>query len=179
MKLVILDRDGVINYDSDNYIKSPQEWQPIPGSLEAIACLKQAGFTVAVASNQSGIARGYYSHQDLADIHQKMLDLLAQKNGHIDKIVYCPHLPESGCGCRKPKPGMLLQIGDYFNTSLQGVPFIGDRITDIKAAKACNARPYLITSKMTESIEPSLLKGLKPYQNLQQVVAELLDSICA
>ena len=118
MKLIILDRDGVINHDSDDYIKSPDEWQPIDGSLEAIARLNHAGYTIAIASNQSGLARGYFDIEVLTAMHKKMDELLAKMGGRIDAIFYCPHGPDDACHCRKPKPGMLLDIGQRFNVPL-------------------------------------------------------------
>jgi len=150
VKLIILDRDGVINYDSPNYIKTPEEWIPIPGSLEAIAQLCQAGFSIAVASNQSGIGRGYYTTATLEAIHQKMLDAAAAAGGKIEKIVYCPHIPSDNCTCRKPKTGLLKIIADYFHCDLNHVPFIGDQMSDVEAAIAAHAIPILVDEK-TES----------------------------
>lgn len=153
MKLIMLDRDGVINYESYAYIKSPAEWIPIPGSLQAIASLKQAGYTVAVATNQSGIARGYYDHDTLADIHHKMQTLLAEFGASIDKIVYCPHHPDEHCQCRKPQPGMLHAIAAYFNCDLTDVPFVGDRQTDIEVAQCVGAKPIFLTHGRDEQID--------------------------
>jgi D-glycero-D-manno-heptose 1,7-bisphosphate phosphatase len=143
-KLIILDRDGVINYDSRKYIRSPDEWIEIPGSIAAIAKLNQLGFTVAVATNQSGIARGYYSEETLKDIHQKMHQACAAENANIDHIVYCPHLPNTGCECRKPKPGLLHAIAKRYTISLDNVHMVGDRHTDVEAALAAGAKPVLI-----------------------------------
>ena len=150
MKLIILDRDGVINHDSMNYIKSPQEWLPIKGSLQAVADLTALGFTIAVATNQSGVSRGYYDLETLEKIHGKMCSLIAEKGGCIDKIWYCTHLPSQGCSCRKPEPGMLLNIADYYQVDLSEVYFIGDRVTDIQAGLKAGANPLLIESPMTE-----------------------------
>ncbi|HEY5654643.1 MAG TPA: HAD-IIIA family hydrolase, partial [Woeseiaceae bacterium] len=125
MKLVILDRDGVINEDSNDYIKSAAEWVPLPGSIEAIARLSRAGFTVAVASNQSGIGRGLFSRSALYSMHRKMRRLVAAAGGVLGKIAYCPHAPNDNCDCRKPRPGLLLRIGAYYGCSLDGVPVIG------------------------------------------------------
>ncbi|MDT8281677.1 MAG: D-glycero-beta-D-manno-heptose 1,7-bisphosphate 7-phosphatase [Gammaproteobacteria bacterium] len=144
MKLIVLDRDGVINHDSDAYIKSKEEWQPIEGSLEAIARLNHSGYTVVVASNQSGLARGHFEIEGLTAIHQKMDELLAKIGGRIDAVFYCPHGPDDACDCRKPKPGMLLQIGQRFNVSLNEVIFIGDSISDVKAASNACAKPVLV-----------------------------------
>jgi len=149
MKLIILDRDGVINFDSMEYIKTPDEWIPIPGSLEAIARLTQAGYTIGVATNQSGIARGYYDLPTLNAIHDKMLTLVTAAGGHIAKIVYCPHMPDAGCRCRKPQPGMLLDLAAYFNCDLSNVPYLGDRETDIETGLAAGAKPVLISTDST------------------------------
>lgn len=146
MKLVILDRDGVINYDSEHYIKSVAEWQAIPGSLAAIAKLNQAGFKIAIASNQSGIARGLYTEAELLEIHLKMQQELKNLGGCIEKICYCPHHPNENCHCRKPRTGMLLEIEQHFSCSLKDVPVIGDRLSDVLAAKTVAARPLLVKS---------------------------------
>ena len=156
MKLIVLDRDGVINHDSDEYIKSTDEWVPIDGSLEAIARLNHGGYTVVVASNQSGIARGYFDIETLAAMHRKMTDLLDKLGGRIDAIFYCPHGPKDNCDCRKPKPGMLLEIGQRFNVSLEDVIFIGDSVTDIKAAANANARSVLVRTGKGEKAEKIL-----------------------
>lgn len=163
-KLIILDRDGVINYDSVNYIKTPNEWIPIPGSLEAIAQIKQAGFHVAIATNQSGISRGYYTEETLTAIHQKMQDALKQLGTHIDLIQYCPHHPSAHCTCRKPQPGLLHNISQYFACDLTGVPFIGDSITDMQAATAANALPIFINEDDSTSsflCFPNLAKAIE------------------
>ncbi len=144
MKLIILDRDGVINHDCDTYIKSPEEWLPIDGSLEAIARLNRGGYTVTVASNQSGLARGYFDIESLMAMHKKMDEMLEKQGGRIDAIFYCPHGPDDGCECRKPKPGMLLDIGQRFNVSLKEVVFIGDSMSDIKAASSAHANAMLV-----------------------------------
>ena len=144
MKLVILDRDGVINHDSDQYIKSPEEWKPIPGSLAAIARLNQAGYRVVVASNQSGVGRGLFETDTLMAIHDKMHKALALVGGRIDAIFFCPHTNEDHCDCRKPKPGMLKEIAARFNAGLAGVPVIGDSLRDLQAAVAAGAQPMLV-----------------------------------
>ena len=144
MKLVILDRDGVINYDSDQYIKSPEEWKPIPGSLAAIARLNQAGYRVVVASNQSGVGRGLFETDTLMAIHDKMLKALAQVGGRIDAIFFCPHTNGDNCECRKPKAGMYKEIAARFNADLAGVPAIGDSMRDLQAAAAVGAQPILV-----------------------------------
>jgi len=145
-KLVILDRDGVINQDSDDFIKSVDEWIPLPGSLEAMARLTQAGWTVAVATNQSGLSRGLYDEATLDAMHQKMRDLLAAHGGRVDYLVYCPHGPSEASTCRKPLPGMYTEIAEHFDCSLKNVPVIGDSLRDLQAAVAVQARPILVRS---------------------------------
>src|SRR5215831_2130884 len=144
MKLVILDRDGVINHDSDSYIKSPEEWKPLRGSLEAVAKLTQSGFHVVVATNQSGIGRGLFEMATLNAIHDKMHRAVAQAGGRIDAVFYCPHAQEANCACRKPKAGLLEDIGRRFNTELKDVPAIGDSLRDLQAAAAVGAQPILV-----------------------------------
>lgn len=144
MKLVILDRDGVINEDSDHYIKSVEEWQPIPGSIEAIAQLTQLGYTVAVATNQSGIGRGFYSLDMLAAMHEKMNALVQAAGGTIAAIHYCPHHPEDDCECRKPRTGLVRQIEQTLNTSAQNAWFVGDTLKDIEVARRSGCRPVLV-----------------------------------
>lgn len=144
MKLVILDRDGTINHDSDEYIKSPQEWRPIDGSLEAIARLTQAGYRVVVATNQSGIARGLFTTQTLFAIHDTMQRALGRIGGRIDAFFFCPHAPDAGCDCRKPQPGMLLEVARRFNVSLKDTYMVGDSRKDLEAAVAAGARPVLV-----------------------------------
>ena len=144
MKLVILDRDGVINFDSVEFIKKPQEWKPIPGSLEAIARLNQAGFRVVIATNQSGVGRGLLDMATLSAIHDKMHRALAQLGGRIDAIFYCPHAQDANCTCRKPKPGMLEDIARRFNVDLAGVPSIGDSLRDLQASAQVGALPVLV-----------------------------------
>lgn len=144
LKLIVLDRDGVINQDSAEFVKSADEWQPLPGSLDAIALLSASGFTVAVASNQSGIGRGLLTGDDIENIHAKMNDAVTGRGGRIDRIVICPHHPDDGCDCRKPRPGLLLQIAEFFGVSIQDVPFIGDSERDLRAAISVGARPILV-----------------------------------
>lgn len=144
MKLVILDRDGVINYDSDQFIKTPDEWKPIPGSLEAIARLNQNGYRVMVATNQSGIGRGLFDMAALNAINGKMYKLLALAGGRIDALFFCPHTSDSACVCRKPNPGMLEEIAQRFNTDMKDVPCIGDSLRDLQCAHAVSAQPILV-----------------------------------
>ncbi len=142
--LVILDRDGVINQDSKEFVKSADEWLPLPGSIDAIAALSLAGYSVAVASNQSGLARGLFDIDTLDAMHDKLRGLVADAGGSVDHIVFCPHGPDDDCDCRKPKPGLLLQIADHFGTALGTTPLIGDSLRDLEAAVAVGARPILV-----------------------------------
>jgi len=144
MKFVILDRDGTINHDSDQYIKSPAEWKPIKGSMEAIARLTQVGYRIVVATNQSGVARGLFDMTTLNAIHDAMHRTVAQAGGRIDAIFFCPHAADSDCECRKPKPGMLLEIARRFNVPLDEVYMVGDAARDVQAAAAAGARPVLV-----------------------------------
>jgi len=158
--LVILDRDGVINRDSDDFVKSADEWIPLPGSIETIATLSSAGYTIAVASNQSGIARGLFDEAAMAAMHDKLRELVAAAGGRIDHIVVCPHGPDDNCDCRKPKPGMYLQIAEHFGVSLQGVPVIGDSLRDLEAATAAGAQPMLVRTGNGMTTEESLTDKL-------------------
>ena len=155
-KLIVLDRDGVINYDSEQFIKSPDEWRPVPGSLEAIARLNHAGYRVVVATNQSGIGRGLFDMGMLNTIHEKMHKALAHAGARVDAIFFCPHTADLRCECRKPKAGMLLEIGKRFNTELTGVPCIGDSLRDLQAAEAAGAQPMLV---LTGKGEKTLREG--------------------
>ena len=156
MKLIILDRDGVINYDSDNYIKSVEEFIPLPGSLEAIALLNKSGYTVAVATNQSGIARGYYDVDTLNAMHQKLANELKRVGGRVDYIAFCPHGPDDNCNCRKPLTGLLKEIATHFSTEFPGVPVVGDSLRDLQAAQAVGASPILVK---TGKGERTIAKG--------------------
>lgn len=142
--LIILDRDGVINRDSRDYVKTAAEWTPLPGSIEAIANLSKAGYTVAVASNQSGLARGFFDRNALRAMHRKLRRLVAAEGGRVDRIVVCPHGPGDNCACRKPRPGLLKRLAAYYDVSLDGVPYIGDSMKDIEAARAAGATPVLV-----------------------------------
>ncbi len=143
-KLVILDRDGTINRDSPDYIKHADEWKALPRSLDAIGRLCQEGWTVCIASNQSGIGRGLFSVVDLHAMHQKMQRELQSHGGQVDSVYFCPHRPDDGCDCRKPEPGLLYEIGGRYGVSLAGVPVIGDSERDLQAAEAVGARPILV-----------------------------------
>ncbi|HUQ27920.1 MAG TPA: D-glycero-beta-D-manno-heptose 1,7-bisphosphate 7-phosphatase [Usitatibacter sp.] len=144
MKLAILDRDGVINFDSDQYIKSPAEWRPIPGSIEAIARLNQHGYRIAVATNQSGIGRGLFDMATLNAINDKMMEMVFRQGGRIDALFFCPHTAVEGCGCRKPRTGMLEEIATRFHTDLKAVPSVGDSLKDLQAAESVGAQPILV-----------------------------------
>jgi D-glycero-D-manno-heptose 1,7-bisphosphate phosphatase len=160
MKLVILDRDGVINFDSPTYIKSPEECEPIPGSLKAIARLNQAGYRVVVVTNQSGVGRGVFDMATLNAIHAKLHRLLQASGGRIDAFFYCPHPADYACTCRKPNPGLFLEISARYHVSLSGVPAIGDSLRDLEAAAAVGAQPILVTSGKGEKTLAS--GGLPP-----------------
>ncbi|MDH3586067.1 MAG: D-glycero-beta-D-manno-heptose 1,7-bisphosphate 7-phosphatase [Gammaproteobacteria bacterium] len=178
--LIILDRDGVINHDSEAFIKNEDEWRPIPGSLEAIAALTKAGFTLAIASNQSGIARGLFDQAALDAMHAKMLGLVHEAGGHISRIVFCPHGPNEGCDCRKPRPGLLEQLAKHFDTSLAGVPVVGDALRDLEAAAAAGARPVLVRSgkgRKTEAALPERFAGVAVYDDLAAAARALIDEV--
>ena len=176
MKLIILDRDGVINEDSDAYIKSVDEWLPIAGSIEAIAQLTHAGFTVAIATNQSGIGRGYYDIAILNAMHAKMHALLKPFGGKVDYIAYCPHLSEDHCDCRKPKAGLLTEIGAYFKADLTQAIVVGDSLRDWQAAHAVGAQYAQVrTGKGLKTLaDPRLPNSIPVFDDLAHVVQNLL-----
>jgi len=176
-KLVILDRDGVINFDSDEYVKSEDEWHAIPGALEAIGRLKKGGYRVAVASNQSGLARGYFDPYALARIHQKLQSQLLDLTGtQIDLILWCPHGPDEGCGCRKPAPGMLKQIAEELDVDLRGIWFVGDHLKDLQAAESVGAQPVLVLTGKGEQTRTagSLPNETRIFPDLGAAVEALL-----
>jgi D-glycero-D-manno-heptose 1,7-bisphosphate phosphatase len=144
LKLVILDRDGTINEDRDDYVKSPDEWVPIPGSLEAIARLNQAGWHTVVATNQSGLARGLFDTATLNAVHAKMNQALSRLGGRIDAVFFCPHGPSDGCRCRKPLPGLFELIGERYAVDLAHVPLVGDSLRDLEAASAAGCATHLV-----------------------------------
>lgn len=176
MPLVILDRDGVINEDSDAYIKSPAEWVPIPGSLEAIARLNHAGYRVVVATNQSGVARGLFGMAELNAIHQKLHAMLARLGGQLDGIYFCPHGPDDDCPCRKPRPGLLREIAARHGLDLGGVPAIGDSLRDVEAARAVGASPILVRTGKGLLAERQLPPdwGVPVFDDLAQAVQALV-----
>jgi D-glycero-D-manno-heptose 1,7-bisphosphate phosphatase len=175
-KLIVLDRDGVINYDSDDFIKSAEEWRPIDGSAEAIGRLTEAGYTIAVATNQSGIGRGLLSDADLAAIHRKMRRHAELAGGYIDKIVYCPHLPDADCACRKPRPGLLEQLATHYSVGMQGVPVIGDSERDLQAATAVGARPLLVLTGNGRKTQAALVAAGGPVEAYDDL-ASAVDAI--
>ena len=175
MKLIILDRDGVINQDSDLYIKSPEEWIPLPGSLEAIARLNQWGYRVVVCTNQSGIGRGLFGMDTLNAIHDKMIKAATHAGGTIDAIFFCPHTNADNCGCRKPKAGMLKEIAARYNVDLAGVPVIGDSLRDLQSALAVGGQPMLVLTgkgKKTQ-VDPALPAGTPVFADLAAAVKSL------
>ena len=156
MTIVVLDRDGVINVDSADYIKSAEEWQPLPGSIDAIAMVCKKGYQVYVATNQAGLARGLFSPLDLQQMHQKLESLVETAGGKIAGIFFCPHHPDDGCRCRKPNPGLLEQIAESANVSLTNRPFVGDSLKDIQAAVAIGAKPVLVRTGNGRNTEAKL-----------------------
>ncbi|MEF8698813.1 MAG: D-glycero-beta-D-manno-heptose 1,7-bisphosphate 7-phosphatase [Candidatus Accumulibacter sp. UW26] len=178
MKLAILDRDGVINYDSKQFIKSPAEWRPIPGSLEAIAKLTQSGYRVVVATNQSGIGRGLLDMDTLNAIHDKMHRAVLAVGGRIDAIYYCPHAGDAGCHCRKPQTGMFERIAGCFNVELAGTPAIGDSLRDLQAAAAVGAMPLLVlTGKGAQTLaDGGMPPGTRVFADLAAAVEHLILS---
>lgn len=177
-KLIILDRDGVINADSDEYIKSPGEWHPIPGSLEAIARLNQNGYQVAIATNQMAIARGLIDMRMLNAIHQKLHLSALAVGAHINAIFFCPHAVDDFCDCRKPRPGMLNAIGKRFGVSLKGVPMVGDALRDMQAAFEVGCVPYLVrTGKGERTLQTGgLPPGTQVFDHLAAAVEHVLQA---
>jgi D-glycero-D-manno-heptose 1,7-bisphosphate phosphatase len=176
-KLVILDRDGVINYDSAQFIKSPDEWKPIPGSIEAIARLNQGGYRVVVATNQSGIGRGLFDMATLNAINDKMMELVFRQGGRIDAVFFCPHTADQKCHCRKPQTGMFEEIASRFHVGLTGVPAIGDSLRDLESGAKVGCVPILVLTgkgKKTQK-EGELPKGTKVFADLAEAVKHLVS----
>lgn len=176
-RLLVLDRDGVINRDSAEFVKNVDEFQPLPGSIDAIAVLSRAGYTVAVASNQSGLARGLFDRRALRAMHGKLRRLVAAAGGHIDRIVVCPHGPDDGCLCRKPAPGLLERLAHHYDVSLEGAPVIGDSLRDLQAAAAVGARPILVRTgngRKTEATLPDALRDIEIYDDLATAARALV-----
>ncbi|MES9939711.1 MAG: D-glycero-beta-D-manno-heptose 1,7-bisphosphate 7-phosphatase [Candidatus Thiodiazotropha sp. 6PLUC2] len=177
MKLIILDRDGVINKDSDSYIKHPDEWHPIEGSLEAIARLSRAGYRIFVATNQSGLARGLFNIEALNAIHRKMFDAVQQVGGHIEGILFCPHGPDDNCSCRKPNPGLFKAIEERTHTVLENIPVVGDSLRDLQAAVEVKAQPILVRSgngEKTLTQLSGLLADIPVYDDLYSFSVKLI-----
>ena len=176
-KIVILDRDGVINKETHAYIKSPNEWRPIEGSIEGIALLTKAGFTITVATNQSGLGRGLFSKSVLDDIHKKMNLTIKKAGGFIDKIFVCPHAPDDYCNCRKPMPGLLIQIAAHYKMSITGIPFLGDSLVDVQAAQAVGAREALVRTGnglATEKLLETTGQNIETYDNLLMFAHQII-----
>lgn len=157
LKLVILGRDGILNRFRDDHVKAPEEWQPIAGALEAVARLNHAGWHVVVATNQSGIGRGMIDMTSLNAVHAHMMKLLAQQGGRIDAVFICPHTPEDHCDCRKPLPGMMLQIGERYGVELSRVPMVCDTLRDLQAAHAARCEPHLVRSGRAAALDEATL----------------------
>jgi len=181
MRLVILDRDGVINEDRDNFIKTPDEWIPIPRSLEAIARLHRAGYQIVVITNQSGISRGLFDQSDLNRIHVRMMDYVRRHGGRVEAIFFCPHGPEDDCACRKPRSGMFVQLADRLKSSIEGIPAIGDSLRDLEAARDAGACPVLVRTGKGKATAKALrdktlpgLENVPVYNNLADFVDKLL-----
>jgi len=173
-RVLLLDRDGVINFDSDAYIKSAAEWRPIPGSLEAIARFSSAGYEVFIVSNQSGLARGLFDETALTEIHERMRTSIEAQGGRVDGIYYCPHGPEDGCDCRKPKPGLLRRIEREHGLRLAGQLFVGDKCSDVQAALAVGAIPILVRTGQGEA---SLRACKEPIPSSYEDLAAVADAI--
>ena len=177
--LLILDRDGVINRDSREFVKNTDEFEPLPGSIDAIAALHKAGYTVTVASNQSGLARGLFDRRALAAMHRKLRRLVSSAGGRIDRIVVCPHGPDDGCRCRKPAPELLLRLARHYGVSLAGTPAIGDSLRDLEAAQAAGATPILVRTgngRKTEGALAGTLRGIDVFDDLASAASALVQA---
>lgn len=169
MKLVVLDRDGTINEDRDDYVKSPDEWTPLPGALEAIARLNHAGWHVVIATNQSGIGRGLFDMATLNAMHAKMNQALAHNGGRIDAVFFCPHEPDAQCNCRKPLPGLFEQIADRYGVDLHEVPAVGDSLRDLQAGAVLGCEPHFVRTGKGARLSEAQLAQL-----LQQVPGTII-----
>jgi D-glycero-D-manno-heptose 1,7-bisphosphate phosphatase len=175
-RFLAIDRDGVINEDTDEYIKSAAEWIPIPGSIDGIAKLTQAGYRIAIVTNQSGLARGLFDLAALNAIHNKLREFLSLSGGRVEMILFCPHQPLDGCGCRKPQSGLFAQLAERLGFPLHGLPFIGDSITDIGAGRLAGMEPILVRSGKGERTlreNPKLVNEIRVFRNLK----EFADSV--
>lgn len=179
MRIILLDRDGVINEDSDSYIKSVDEWVPIEGSIDAMASLSKAGYTVFIATNQSGIGRNYFDEDVLSAIHHRLCCMVEDSGGCVDGIFYCPHLPDDCCDCRKPKVGLLRQIEAEFNCKLSGVSFVGDSLSDVESALAFGCVPLLVRTgrgiKTEQLLKDLHIEDVSVYDNLACAVMQILS----
>jgi len=173
MKLIILDRDGTINEDRDDFVKTPDEWVPIPGALEAIARLNQAGWHTVVATNQSGLGRGTFDMATLNAMHVKMNQMLAKQGGRIDAVFFCPHAPEDGCSCRKPLPGLFEQIGERFGVPLRDVPMVGDSLRDLQAGAAVGCQPHFVRTGKGGRLGDAAIEALRTQGPGTRVHADL------
>jgi D-glycero-D-manno-heptose 1,7-bisphosphate phosphatase len=173
VKLIILDRDGTINEDRDDFVKTPDEWVPIPGALEAIARLNHAGWHTVIATNQSGLGRGTFDMATLNAMHTKMNQLLAKQGGRIDAVFFCPHAPEDACNCRKPLPGLFEQIGERFGVTLSDVPVVGDSLRDLQAGVAVGCAPHLVRTGKGSAMDDAQIAALCQQVPGTQVHADL------
>jgi D-glycero-D-manno-heptose 1,7-bisphosphate phosphatase len=185
-KLVILDRDGTLNVDREDFVKSPDEWEPLPGALEAVARLNQDGWHVVLATNQPGIGRGLLDMTNLNAIHARMNTELARLGGRIDAVFFCPHAPEDGCDCRKPQPGLIVQIGERFGIDLARVPVVGDSLRDLQATRSAGAQPHLVLTGKAAALDAGEVEqmrqqipGLQVHQDLAAFVDALLQATAA
>ena len=177
MPIVILDRDGVINFDSPDFIKSPDEWRPIPGSVEAVARLSKTGWNVYIATNQSGVGRGLMTAANLEAIHEKLHSTVRESGGRINGVFFCPHAPNAGCDCRKPLPGLLHQIAAATGESIVDVPVVGDSMRDIEAARAAGAKPILVLTGNGATTKKQLRgDDVEIFDDLASLVDTLLDA---
>lgn len=179
-RLVILDRDGVINHDSDDFVRTLDEWLPIDGSIEAIARLSSAGFTIAVATNQSGIGRKLFDKPTLKAMHDKLRSLVRHAGGDLGRVVYCPHHPDDGCDCRKPAPGLYRQLSRQYGVPLDGVPVVGDSERDLVAARTVNARPILVLTGRGETTAADMQQlgdRIETFADLDSVATQLIAEI--
>ena len=182
IKLVILDRDGTINRASDEFVKSPEEWEPLPGALEAIGRLNHAGYHVVLATNQSGLGRGLFDIAALNSVHAHMMKALSAHGGRVDAVFYCPHAPDEGCHCRKPEPGLLEQIAERYGVDLLAVPYIGDSLRDMQAAASAGCQPHLVCTgrhpdlKGTVGTPSGFPEGTQVHDDLAACVDHLLAS---
>ena len=160
LRLVILGRDGILNLYREDHVKSPDEWEPIPGALEAVARLNHAGWHTVVATNQAGIGRGMIDMASINAVHQRMMQRLAEVGGRLDAVFFCPHTPEDGCDCRKPKPGLMKQIEQRYGIELRTVPMVADTLRDLQAARAAGCEPHLVLTGRAGGLDDAALEQL-------------------